>query len=144
MPKKILFVCTGNTCRSAMAAAIMNDIAVKDDLDVLIDSAGLWAVPGNAASENAVEALSEMGIDLSCHRSKPLSNDLIEQADIILVMTSEHKSMLIPYASDKTYTLLEYADMEGDVSDPYGGDIYTYERTAQQIYEALKKIEEKL
>ena len=87
-PVKILFVCTGNTCRSAMAAAMMADIAEKNDLNVLVDSAGVFAGIGEKATPEAVRAMEKRGIDLSGHRTKPLTDELIDMADIILVMTS--------------------------------------------------------
>lgn len=144
MCKKILFVCTGNTCRSAMAAAIFNDIAVKENLDVLIDSAGIAADSGENASENAVKAMAEAGIDLSYHRSKRLTPELIEMADIILTMTVSHKDFLLRYAYGKVFTLKEYVGEEGDVLDPYRGDIEVYRATANELTGLLKKLAEEL
>ncbi len=143
-PMKILFVCTGNTCRSAMAAAMMNDIAVKNDLDVLIDSAGVFAGIGESASDEAIKAMSERGIDLTGHRTKPLTDELINMADIILTMTKAHKQLILRYAPDKIQTLLEYAGKDGDIPDPFGGDLEEYEETAARIYDALTDIAEKL
>ena len=140
----ILFVCTGNTCRSAMAAAIMNKIAMETGLDVRIDSAGIFACEGQRASENAVIAAAEMGADLSEHRSKQINEELISASDIILTMTEAHKQMLLPLAKDKVYTLLEYASLDGDVKDPYGGDLDVYRECAGEIYSALLKINEKI
>lgn len=140
----ILFVCTGNTCRSPMAAAIMEKIAVENDLDVLIESAGLFANVGGTASEEAIEALDKMGIDLTFHQTKPITEELIEKSDIILAMTQAHKELLKPMAGDKVYTLKEYAGESGDVSDPYGGDLEEYEETAKEIYDALVDVAEKI
>ena len=143
-PMKILFVCTGNTCRSAMAAAMLNDIAVKNDLNVLIDSAGVFAEVGGKAADEAIAAMERRGIDLSGHRTKPLTDELIDMADVILVMTEAHKQLVESVAKGKVHTLLEYAGGEGDISDPYGGDAEEYERTAPEIYDALVDIAEKL
>ena len=143
-PMKILFVCTGNTCRSAMAAAMLNDIAVKNDLNVLIDSAGVFAEVGGKAADEAIAAMERRGIDLSGHRTKPLTDELIDMADVILVMTEAHKQLVESVAKGKVHTLLEYAGGEGDISDPYGGDAEEYERTASEIYDALVDIAEKL
>lgn len=143
--KKILFVCTGNTCRSAMAAAIMNDIAIKNDLDILIESAGIFAYIGQKASSEAIQAMKEMNIDLSSHRSKPLTDELINKADIILTMTKAHKQLIEQMAPDKVFTLSEYADgTQRDIIDPFGGDIEEYRQTATEIYGALTDTAEKL
>ena len=140
----ILFVCSGNTCRSAMAAAIMDKIVQERDLNIRIESAGVFAYDGESASENAVEALKKYDIDLSYHRSKSVTEDLINQCDLILTMTAAHKQALAPFALDKVFTLCEYVGAAGDISDPYGGGLETYEKTAEELYELLKRLADKL
>ena len=140
----ILFICTGNTCRSAMAAAIMDKIAQERDLDIRIESAGVAAFDGESASTNAIEALEKYDIDLSYHRSKQVTEELIKQSDLILAMTASHKQVLEPVAGDKTFTLTEYVGAVGDISDPYGGDLETYENTAEELYSLLNRLADKL
>ena len=140
----ILFVCTGNTCRSPMAAYIMEKVAVENDLDVLIESVGIFPQPGQPASEEAVKAMSDMGIDLTGHRTQAVTEERLNKADIILTMTEGQKMLLEPSAKGKVYTLLEYAGSEGDISDPYGGDLDEYKETAQEIYDAVVDIAERL
>ena len=140
----ILFVCTGNTCRSAMAAAVMDKIAQERDLDVRIESAGLFAADGETASYNAVEALKKYGIDLSYHRSKQITEDLINQSDLILTMTAQHKQFLMQIADGKVFTLSEYVGAAGDITDPYGGNLKTYEETAEELYKLLNTLADKL
>lgn len=140
----ILFVCTGNTCRSPMAAGLMNKIAIEEDLDVRIESAGLFAAEGSPASDKAIEAMKKYDVDLSDHRAKQITPELIEKSDVILTMTAAQKMLLSEVAGDKTYTLCEYAGTEGDIADPFGGDLEEYEEVAQMIYFALQSISEKL
>lgn len=140
----ILFVCTGNTCRSAMAAALMNKIAAENDFDVRIESAGIFANDGDMASDNAIKAMIPYGIDLTLHRAQPVTEDLIKQCDLILTMTEAHKMVLEPMAKGKVFTLTEYAGESGDIPDPYGGDLDEYNECASAIYSALTDVAEKI
>ena len=140
----ILFVCTGNTCRSAMAAALMDKIATERDLDVRIESAGLSAADGDMASDNAIKAMIPYGIDLTNHRSQPVTEDLLKQCDLILTMTAAHKAVIEPLAKDKVFTLAEYVGAAGDISDPYGGDLEEYEGCASEIYSMLTDVADKI
>ncbi|MDO5397331.1 MAG: low molecular weight protein arginine phosphatase [bacterium] len=140
----ILFVCTGNTCRSPMAAAVLSKIADDNDMDLMIDSAGIMAEDGAPASDNAISAMIEMRIDISNHRAHQITNDDIIQADLILTMTEGQKMIIEPLAPKKVFTLNEFAGSYGDISDPYGGDLEEYRETAQEIYDVMVDAAEKI
>lgn len=140
----ILFVCTGNTCRSAMAAAIMDKIASENDLPLRIESAGLLAEDGAPASENAVKVLAQNGIDLSEHRAKQVTEEMLCESDIVIAMTEAHKQILASAAGDKVFTLSEFAGSYGDIKDPFGGDLEEYEETANEIYDFLVDAAERI
>lgn len=140
----ILFVCTGNTCRSPMAAALMNKIASENDMDVTAESAGLFAQSGDPASENAVLAMEEFDIDISAHKARPITDGLVINSDLILTMTEGHKALIAGMAPEKTFTICEYAGSGGEISDPYGGDLDDYRECAQEIYDCLTDIAERI
>lgn len=138
---KIMIVCTGNTCRSPMAEALMKSELQKVGLTekVIVDSSGLGAYPGDGASLGAKQAMENMGLNINDHRSKMYDQN--ENFDLVLTMTTEHKKRLLtflPQLAGKVYTLKEYATNGSDqtdlnISDPYGGDYTVYTRTADEI-----------
>ena len=95
-----------------MAAALFNKIAMEKDLDVRIESAGLFANDGDGASKNSIEAMKDYDIDLSGHCAKTVNAELLEQVDLALTMTASHKMMLTKYLGDKVYTLCEFAQVK--------------------------------
>ncbi|AEE95267.1 low molecular weight protein arginine phosphatase [Mahella australiensis] len=151
MISSILFVCSGNTCRSPMAQAIAETMFRKADSGleaIKVMSAGIAAVNGQPASANAIEVMREMGMDISRHRSRMLSGELVEQADLILTMTLQHKRyvlMMFPESYDKVFTLKEYADCgSSDIPDPFGGSLEDYRECANEIQQALFRLVQKL
>lgn len=140
----ILFVCTGNTCRSPMAAGLMNQIALARNLDMRIESAGIFAQEGEPATTEAILAVKKYDVDLLGHHAQPVNTELIEKSELILVMTTAHKMIFAQTVPEKTFTLCEYAGMDGDIQDPYGGDVEEYEACAEQIYAALIKVADRL
>ena len=140
----ILFICTGNTCRSPMAKALLEDMAQKKSIDINVKSAGIYALDGQSASKGAIEALKAEGIDIQTHKASIVYKDLLEWADLILTMSISHKEILLSkynFIKGKVYTLKEYAyGREENVRDPFGGDIHTYNSTKEEIKEALKHI----
>jgi len=127
----ILFVCTGNTCRSPMAAALARRLGGAD-----ADSAGLAAYPGDAASEGAVRAMEAFGADLSRHEAKQVSLSLMERAQRVYAMTAGHMErlrLLFPGQADKISVLTP------QIPDPFGGSDALYALCAQRIVEALRQ-----
>lgn len=145
---KILFVCTGNTCRSPMAKVIFNSIATAKGLDMIADSAGVATIEGLPASENAMRAVAEIGLDLSTHRTRPLMNLNLNEYKYFVALNDDHLSILrsigIP---DSMLRLLRRApnvddiyDIRQGIVDPYGGDLNTYRKCRDEIIGAVKAL----
>lgn len=138
----VLFVCTGNTCRSPMAEMICRKLIADrkgcpleelEDHGVVVMSAGLSAMMGGRPANEAVTVMSELALDLSAHESQPLTQQLVKQADIILTMTRSHRQAILaqwPDAARRVH-LLRCDDL--DISDPIGQSTDHYRRCAEQI-----------
>ncbi|MEW6724095.1 MAG: low molecular weight protein arginine phosphatase [Bacillota bacterium] len=159
MPTRILLVCTGNTCRSTMAEALFRKHLAQrlgagaDQVEVL--SAGTDAVEGDLASPQAIEVMRERALDLTHHRSHPVTESLLSQADLVLTMTGRHRDRLVemlPEAREKIHTLRAYLKELGgappgdseDISDPFGGDTELYRQTADQLDRLIRELVDRL
>ena len=148
--KKIMFICTGNICRSAMADALMKKMAKDKNKEIDVYSCGIFAQDGDMPTYNAVEAMKEYNVELKNHRATNIRNSKIEDMDIILCATVSHKNNVIsmnPELTNKIYTIKEYAGFDKndlDIPDPWGYDIETYRFCASTINKCLEKIIDKI
>lgn len=141
-----LVVCTGNTCRSPMAEGVFRQLlserlgCAPDEIEqhgATVMSAGISASPGGAAASQAIEVMSDSGIDLRTHSSQPVTNQIINFADLVLTMTNGHRAAIVnrwPHLEKKTFAVRRD---NGDISDPIGGPVELYRQCAEQIRENL-------
>jgi protein-tyrosine-phosphatase len=146
-PFHVLLVCTGNTCRSPMAEGIMKHILKGMNIDSIdVSSAGTSAVDGFPPSENAVIVCRDWGIDISGHRSRLLDNRLLEEADLVLVMSPEHYRFIksIAPSENKIHLIksfgIDRSNLDEGVDDPIGGSLDKYGRTFLELDEIIRKI----
>lgn len=153
---RILLVCTGNTCRSSMAAGLLRDLMKRRGrTDIEVMSAGTAAMAGDPAAAHAVTALGERGIDLADHRARRLTTYELDTADLVLTMTEGHKRSVLEMAPDavgRVFTVKEAAalargekpGLDSDVYDPVGGPLDLYRETAAELAALLEDIADNL
>ncbi len=132
--KHLLLVCTGNVCRSPMAAGLIRDRLQREGLSgwIHVSSAGVFALEGEPASADGVAVLAERGVDISAHRARQLDDQILGQADLVLVMEEGHRQATFARAPQHLHKVMLFSELAGehaDVADPYRQGRAAYERT---------------
>ncbi len=138
--KKVMFVCTGNTCRSPMAEVIAKKLW-QDKAEVI--SRG-FCKGGEPMSENSAMALKDSGFEVTGHFSAPVTMEELLKCDLVLTMSNSHKEAILnacPEIGNKVFTLGEYSGEEGDIPDPFMQDIQVYKACCNKIYNCIKNID---
>ena len=146
--RRILFVCTGNTCRSPLAEVLCKQLLCRSlgceseeliSRGFVIQSAGVAAFPGDASTELAIKVAAEYGANLAGHRSRPVNSELLDQATDVITMTRTH-AMLLQYRFPGIGpNPVPLCGPDGDLPDPIGGDLAKYRACAEQIVQHLQR-----
>ncbi len=144
--KNVLFICTGNTCRSPMAEAIFNDMCQKNGLPHHARSAGVATVDGLPAAKNAIETMAQLGIDLTNHKARFLPNVRLSDYDLFVTMNYDQATLVESLGVPREYIkVLEKSpadkyDIEIGIADPFGGDMLAYRKCAEDLKTTITQL----
>ena len=139
--KKVLFLCSGNTCRSPMAACLFNHLCQSRKLPFAACSAGLYARQGSPASDGAFEAMKERGLSLLRHSAQSLSAALLQDASLVLAMSPQHAALCQERFPDSVAPVHSFSP---PINDPFCGSLETYRATADALESQIVRLIDKL
>lgn len=149
MIQTIGFICTGNTCRSPMAACYFS--AIAKDLPLHVYSAGIAGFPGLPASQEAVTLMKELGLNLSGHKSRGVDPHILDQSQLLITMAEHHRDAIVSafvHLKDRTFLLSEFSPIPEfqykNIFDPVGGSLETYRECFQMMKPCLDRLKETL
>ena len=147
--KRVLFVCTGNICRSPLAESLLSRALVERSVaEIEVESAGTGAWDGAPASEGAYLVGLERGLDLSGHRARLLTREIVEDADLIFTMARHHRARVHELGGEgRVFVLGEYVGRTGEeaeVGDPFGGDLEVYRDTCAELEALIATVADRL
>lgn len=142
-PPHILVICTANICRSPVGEALLRDkLQMEGLVHWTVSSAGTWAAVGDTASSFSRILMVEQGLDIGVHRSQPVAERLLQQANLVLCMETGHVKTLkstFPTYKHKLFTLKQMVGKQGSVRDPYGGTLQDYEEMVAEVDKLIKQ-----
>lgn len=148
MTRQLLFVCSGNTCRSPLAEALARRLVAARGLDVALSSAGTGAIDGAPASDGSLLVGLEREVDLSSHRARLLTRALVDEADLVLCMATHHVERVRDLGGDgKAFLLTDYAagrPIGRAINDPFGGAFDIYRGMADDLERELARVVDRL